>query len=170
MCRSKHVEQLRNIGIINSTTWSHLVGYFCKIHIRFSDQHAVAVKVRTKGLFYTGVILGRFWCDGNLHIYSVIRAITTTLNIHTDMSSLVRGKSRPHTSSHFFDRNLKCQIHFTVCFYVLFLKAAMTRTFMTSQFISSQRVLCRQQSSAKRLEYSECTLSLFYHHLITMLH
>ena len=33
MCRSKHVEQLRNIGIINSTTLSHLVGYFCKIYI-----------------------------------------------------------------------------------------------------------------------------------------
>jgi len=33
MCRSKHVEQLRNIGIINSTTRSHLVGYFYKIYI-----------------------------------------------------------------------------------------------------------------------------------------
>ena len=28
MCRPKHVEQLRNIGIINSTTRSHLVGSF----------------------------------------------------------------------------------------------------------------------------------------------
>jgi hypothetical protein len=28
---SKHVEQLRNIGIINSTTQAHLVGYFYKI-------------------------------------------------------------------------------------------------------------------------------------------
>jgi len=31
VCRSKHVEQLRNIGIINSTTRSHLVGYFYTI-------------------------------------------------------------------------------------------------------------------------------------------
>jgi len=31
-CRLKHVEQLRNIGIINSTTWSHLVGYFYTIY------------------------------------------------------------------------------------------------------------------------------------------
>jgi hypothetical protein len=31
--RSKHVEQLRSIGIINSTTRSHLVVYFCKIYI-----------------------------------------------------------------------------------------------------------------------------------------
>jgi hypothetical protein len=30
VCRSKHVEQLRNTGIINSTTRSHLVGYFYK--------------------------------------------------------------------------------------------------------------------------------------------
>jgi len=29
----KHVEQLRNIGIINSTTWSHLVGYLYKIYV-----------------------------------------------------------------------------------------------------------------------------------------
>jgi len=28
---SKHVEQLRNIGIINFTTRSHIVGYFYKI-------------------------------------------------------------------------------------------------------------------------------------------
>jgi hypothetical protein len=27
-----HVEQLRSIGIINSTTWSHLVGYFYTIY------------------------------------------------------------------------------------------------------------------------------------------
>ena len=33
MCRSKHVQQLRNIGIINYTTRSHLVGYFYKIYI-----------------------------------------------------------------------------------------------------------------------------------------
>jgi hypothetical protein len=31
VCRSKHVEQLRNIGIINSTARSHLVDYFYKI-------------------------------------------------------------------------------------------------------------------------------------------
>ena len=28
MCRPKHVEQLRNTGIINSTTLSHFVGSF----------------------------------------------------------------------------------------------------------------------------------------------
>ena len=33
MCRSKRVEKLRNSGIINSTTWSHLVGYFYKIYV-----------------------------------------------------------------------------------------------------------------------------------------
>jgi hypothetical protein len=33
VCRSKHVEQLRNIGIINSATRSHLVVYFYKIYI-----------------------------------------------------------------------------------------------------------------------------------------
>ena len=33
MCRSKHVEQLRNTGIINSNIRSHFVGYFYKIHV-----------------------------------------------------------------------------------------------------------------------------------------
>jgi len=33
VCRSKHVEQLRNIGIINSTTWLHLVGSFYEFYI-----------------------------------------------------------------------------------------------------------------------------------------
>ena len=32
-CRPKHVEQLRNIGIINSTTRSRPVGSFCEIYI-----------------------------------------------------------------------------------------------------------------------------------------
>jgi len=30
VCRSKHVEQIRNTRIINSTTRLHLVGYFYK--------------------------------------------------------------------------------------------------------------------------------------------
>ena len=33
MCRPKHVEQLRNTGIINSTTRLHLVGSFYEIYI-----------------------------------------------------------------------------------------------------------------------------------------
>jgi hypothetical protein len=32
LCRPKHVEQLRNNRIINSTTQWHLVGSFCEIH------------------------------------------------------------------------------------------------------------------------------------------
>jgi hypothetical protein len=43
VCRSKHVEQLRNIGIINSTTRSHLVGYFYKIYIMMHGS--VTIKV-----------------------------------------------------------------------------------------------------------------------------
>jgi hypothetical protein len=36
VCRPKHVEQLRNIGIINSTTWLHLVGSFYEFYHRSS--------------------------------------------------------------------------------------------------------------------------------------
>jgi len=54
VCRSKHVEQLRNIGIINSTTRSHLVGYFYTI---YSMMHgSVNIKNNTelwiKNLFW----------------------------------------------------------------------------------------------------------------------
>ena len=41
VCRPKHVEQLRNIGIINCTTQPHLVGSFCEIYydnFGFSNQ------------------------------------------------------------------------------------------------------------------------------------
>jgi len=38
VCRSKHVEQLRNIGIINSTTRSHLVGYFYTIYRQIREN------------------------------------------------------------------------------------------------------------------------------------
>jgi hypothetical protein len=34
VCRPKHVEQLRNIGIINSTTLLHLVGSFCEFYVQ----------------------------------------------------------------------------------------------------------------------------------------
>ena len=51
MCRSKHVEQLRNIGIINSTTRSHLVGYLYKIPntspvSTFTKQKTVELKIK----------------------------------------------------------------------------------------------------------------------------
>jgi hypothetical protein len=50
MCRPKHTEQLRNTGIINSTTSSHLVGSFYEIYITmhesmniyFSKSHTTA--------------------------------------------------------------------------------------------------------------------------------
>jgi hypothetical protein len=49
MCRSKHFEQLRNIGIINSTTWSHLFGYFYKILMElliiFSEMNDIKFEV-----------------------------------------------------------------------------------------------------------------------------
>jgi len=45
VCRSKHVEQLRNIGIINSTTQSHLVGYFYKIYIMMHGSMNIKLQV-----------------------------------------------------------------------------------------------------------------------------
>ena len=39
MCRPKHVEQLRNTGIINPTTQLHLVGSFYEIYIASAWIH-----------------------------------------------------------------------------------------------------------------------------------
>jgi len=38
VCRPKHVEQLRNTGIINSTTRLHLVGSFYMIYITMNGS------------------------------------------------------------------------------------------------------------------------------------
>jgi len=47
VCRSKHVEQLRNIGIIISTTQLHLVGYFYMIFIMMNRS----MNIKFKNLF-----------------------------------------------------------------------------------------------------------------------
>ena len=43
VCRPKHVEQLRNIGIINSTTRLHLVGSFYEIYITMHGSMNIMV-------------------------------------------------------------------------------------------------------------------------------
>jgi hypothetical protein len=39
VCRPKYVEQLRNTGIMNSTTWLHLVGSFYEIYTTQCPTH-----------------------------------------------------------------------------------------------------------------------------------
>jgi len=54
VCRSKHFEQLRNTGIINSTTRSHLVGYFYTIYIMMHGSMNILLKhaiIQIKTLF-----------------------------------------------------------------------------------------------------------------------
>ena len=46
MCRSKHVEQLRNTGIINSTARLHLVGSFYKICITMQGSMNIKFEVK----------------------------------------------------------------------------------------------------------------------------
>jgi len=45
VCRPKHVEQLRNTGIINSTTRLHLVGSFYEIYITMHGSMNINVSV-----------------------------------------------------------------------------------------------------------------------------
>ena len=59
MCRSKYVEHLINIEIINSSTRLHLVGYFCMIYVSFAVVHLVEVlryKSEGRGFDSDGVI------------------------------------------------------------------------------------------------------------------
>ena len=58
-CRSKHVEQLRNIGIINSATQSHRVGYFYNIYITIMMHGSMKIKFRksSKHFFFETSVL-----------------------------------------------------------------------------------------------------------------
>ena len=53
MCCSKHVEQLRNTGIINSTTRLHLVGSFYEFYITMHGSMNIKFKIR-KYVFHRG--------------------------------------------------------------------------------------------------------------------
>jgi hypothetical protein len=64
VCRFKHIEQLRNIGIINSTTRSHLVGYFYKIYIKMHGSMNIKYsKWMFRGVFLRAFAFGRagYW-------------------------------------------------------------------------------------------------------------
>ena len=49
MCRPKHVEQLRNIGIINSTTRLHLVGPFYEVFSGSRENKSPFSYIRVHG-------------------------------------------------------------------------------------------------------------------------
>jgi len=57
VCRSKCVEQLRNNGIINCTTWSHLIGYFYMICIMMHDS----MNIKSKELVPLYFLRAGFW-------------------------------------------------------------------------------------------------------------
>jgi len=50
VCRPKHVEQLRNTGIINSTTQSHLVDSFYEIYITMHGSMNIKLEEQTDEL------------------------------------------------------------------------------------------------------------------------
>ena len=53
MCRPKHVELLRNTGIINSTTQSHLFGSFDEIYV---NQVSELYKFVTHPMIYASFV------------------------------------------------------------------------------------------------------------------
>ena len=60
MCLSKHVEQLRNIGIINFTTRSHFVGYFYKIYIMMHGSMNIKLTFEFASGVCAQAVVGRY--------------------------------------------------------------------------------------------------------------
>jgi hypothetical protein len=67
VCRSKHVEQLRNIGIINSTTRLHLVVYFYKIYIMMHGS--MNIKEKDKSILMKSLVFKMKSLFTNCNIY-----------------------------------------------------------------------------------------------------
>ena len=81
MCRSKHDEQLINIGIINSTTRSHLVGYFYKIYVMMhGSMNIKSIFIQNENIF--GVT------EGGTYNTTGLQMVTNTLN-HNDHKTVL---------------------------------------------------------------------------------
>ena len=67
MCRPKHVEQLRNTGITNSTTRLHLVGSFDEIQTWRLEERITAHRqhISSYGQIYRMSEMGMFFNRGN---------------------------------------------------------------------------------------------------------
>jgi len=86
--RPKHVEQLRNIGIINSTTWSHLVGSFSEIYITMNGS--MNVKNRKKHL-----LEGSKYNNTVILFMSLLRAAQKVTNgLSIDLHHIIRCNLR----------------------------------------------------------------------------
>jgi hypothetical protein len=105
VCHSKHIEQLRNNGIINSTTWSHLVGYFYTIKIISCCCCCCCC------CFFWCKTAQWFWCprsvlNGHLNIWRLEDEVTTLFqNVVFQSPSCVESYHRRTESSvrcHFF--------------------------------------------------------------------
>ena len=74
MCRSKHVEQLRNSGIINSTTRSHLVDYFYTICVTMHWSMNIKCKIEVFSYLKEKTALGKpRMCSSNWRAVKVLR-------------------------------------------------------------------------------------------------
>jgi len=71
VCRPKHVEQLRNIGIIKSTTWLHLVGYFYKIYI--AVRGSMNIKLPRKLLVSNDSVWAKRYVRSQLKLFWILR-------------------------------------------------------------------------------------------------
>ena len=92
MCRQKHVEQLKNIGIISSSTRLHLVGSFYEFYITMHGS----MNIKLINLF-------RHYKVSAMELYNNIWNIIYLINLHdhvlTDLSGVCQGKK---ISSHFY--------------------------------------------------------------------
>jgi hypothetical protein len=102
--RSKHVEQLRNIGIINSTTRLHLVGCFYTISLIISSEDFQDIYVHL--VYNSALFLAHCCCSFLLHVVhnSICSWDPSEISSHSSVTST------RHLSCVLFQFNpVKCQ-------------------------------------------------------------
>ena len=93
MCRPKHVEQLRNNGIINSTTRLYFVGFFYKFYI---TMHGT-MNIKSFVTFDLRLINGKYLFHFNyihMNLLIIFRSLSI-LSIIKGTAVLVFGSLRP---------------------------------------------------------------------------
>jgi hypothetical protein len=101
--RSKHVEQLRNIGIINSTTRLHLVGYLYMIYIMMHESMIIKLPYVTFKISY---ILQQpiflFTSVRSLYFFYLLLSLLSAIRFSNQCHTFVKRKFFHHHACELF--------------------------------------------------------------------
>ena len=103
MCRSKHVEQLRDTRIINSTTRSHLVVYFYKIYIMMHGSMNIDFPYATfKISYFLQQPIFLFTSVRSLHSFYLFLSLLSAVRFSNQWHTFVKGKFFHHRACELF--------------------------------------------------------------------